>query len=146
MVLVSLSMFEEWEIEWAQFWNHPINRVATFGITGLPDHLLTHKQVPRRWFLAWLNAAQLVFLFNYSEVMSWYRLHWRFGVGILLFLLHSVWITTVGYWGHPGYHRTVAKLLSVVNLHLSICAPHMYVPDLRELVNSGVQGLHGTIF
>ena len=49
-----------WEIVWEQFWNHPINGVATFGITGLPDHLFTHKQAPRRRFLAWLNAAQLV--------------------------------------------------------------------------------------
>ena len=52
--------FRAWEIEWEQFWNRPIKRVATFGITGLPDHLLIHKQVPQRWFLAWLNAAQIV--------------------------------------------------------------------------------------
>ena len=30
-----------------------------------------------------------------------------------------------GVLGTPGIHRTVVKLLSVVNLHLSICAPHM---------------------
>ena len=31
------------------------------------DHLLTHKQVLRRWFLAWLNAAQLVFFLFYQN-------------------------------------------------------------------------------
>ena len=56
--------FRAWQIEWEQFWTHPINRVATFDITGLPDHLLTHKQVPQRWFLAWLNAAELVLIIS----------------------------------------------------------------------------------
>ena len=67
--------FRAWEIEWEQFWNRPINRVATFGITGLPDHLLTHKQVPRRWFLAWLNAAQLVRHFiHFPWNTNWFHL------------------------------------------------------------------------
>ena len=56
------------------------------AMSNLFDYLLTHRQFSRRWFLAWLNAAQLVFTMNI--------------LGNLLKTFLLLWTSTGIYWKH----------------------------------------------